>query len=209
MYLTKRQREVLDYIERFIAERGYSPSLEEIGEGVGLTSLATIHKHLQNLQQKGVIRRAWNRGRSIEITQSSSGDAMFNSRMLELPIFGKVAAGLPIAAIDDPEPETLCVPQEFVKTAETFVLKVEGDSMIDEQIRDGDYIIVEPRQTALNGETVVALVDQSEATVKKYYREPGNMIRLQPANERLAPMYFPSARVLIRGVVVGLMRRYN
>jgi len=206
MYLTKRQREVLNFIDHFIEEKGYSPSLEEIGDGVGLSSLATIHKHLMNLQDKGVIRRSWNRGRSIEV---SAGFKHGNIRkMVELPVLGKVAAGRPIDAIEDATAETLCVPAEFIRTSETFVLRVEGDSMIDEQIRDGDYVIIEKRDSASNGETVVALVDEGEATVKRYYREAGNLIRLQPANERMSPMIYPSSRVRIQGAVVGLMRKY-
>jgi repressor LexA len=129
--------------------------------------------------------------------------------VIHLPIKGRVAAGLPIDAIEDSDAETLCVPVDFVRSHETFVLKVEGDSMIDEQIRDGDYIIVERRQTAMNGETVVALVDEETATVKKFYHQKGGMIRLQPANEHMAPMIYATNRIRVQGVVVGLMRRYE
>lgn len=209
MYLTKRQREVLDYIAEFIRDRGYSPSLGEIGEGVGLSSLATIHKHLKNLEEKGVIKRGWNRGRSIEMMPYPETRAPDFHNVIHLPIRGRVAAGSPIEAIEDAEAETLCVPVDFVRSHETFVLKVEGDSMIDEQIRDGDYIIVERRQTAMNGETVVALVDDESATVKKFYLQKGGMVRLQPANERMSPMLYQASRVKIQGVVVGLMRRYD
>jgi len=208
MYLTKRQREVLDYINKFIAEKGYSPSLSEIGDGVGLSSLATIHKHLRNLEEKAAIKRGWNRGRSIELLDLKPMASPISSPMTTLKILGKVAAGIPIEAVEDADPETLSVPVEFVRTAETFVLRVQGDSMIEEQIRDGDYIIVERRQTAMNGETVVALVDQQHATVKKFYREKGGQIRLQPANETMVPMTYPAQRVMIQGVVVGLMRKY-
>jgi repressor LexA len=207
MYLTKRQREVLTFIEDFIRNEGYSPSLEEIGEGVGLSSLATIHKHLQNLEDKGVIRRHWNRGRSIEVTNQASM-SMLPSKTMELPILGRVAAGVPIEAVEESSPETLCVPQEFVRnSSETFVLRVEGNSMIEDQIADGDFIVVERRRSANNGETIVAMVD-GEATVKRFYREAPNLIRLQPANSTMEAMYYAAKDVQIQGIVVGLMRRY-
>jgi repressor LexA len=209
MYLTKRQREVLDFINDFIAQKGYSPSLSEIGDGVGLSSLATIHKHLRNLEGKGVIKRGWNRGRSIEMVPMDSMVGQSMSQVIELPIYGLVAAGRPIAAIAEGQPETMCIPSRFARSrAETFLLKVQGDSMIDEQIRSGDYIIVEKRETALDGETVVALIDDEEATVKRFYQEPGGIARLQPANELLSPMRYRASRVRIQGVVVGLMRQY-
>jgi repressor LexA len=198
--LTKRQREILDYLGDFIQQHGYAPSLEEIGRRFSLSSLATVHKHLTNLQDKGFIKRAWNRSRSVELVPTRLG-----GRSLELPLLGYVAAGAPIEAI--PGTETIAVPEEMVGRRETYVLRVRGSSMIDEQIRDGDYVIVEDRKTADNGEMVIALLDGQEVTLKKFYRE-SERIRLQPANPTMAPLLVPPDQVQIQGVVVGVMRRY-
>src|SRR6476661_11288761 len=143
--LTKRQREILDYLQDFIQQHGYAPSLEEIGRRFSLSSLATVHKHLTNLQEKGFIKRAWNRSRSVEVVPARLG-----SRAVELPMLGYVAAGSPIEAVLSDE--TLAVPEDLVGKRESYVLRVRGDSMIDEQIRDGDFVIVEDRRTADNGE---------------------------------------------------------
>ncbi len=198
--LTKRQREILDYLNDFIQQHGYAPSLEEIGRRFSLSSLATVHKHLTNLQEKGVIRRAWNRSRSVELVQTRSG-----GRAVELPLLGYVAAGMPIEAIAGNE--SIMVPDDFVGKQDTYVLRVRGDSMIDEQIRDGDYVIVEDRKTAENGEMVVALLEGSDVTLKKFYRENGQ-VRLQPANPAMQPLVIPAERVQVQGVVIGVMRRY-
>ena len=198
--LTKRQREILDYLHEFIGERGYAPSLEEIGRRFGLSSLATVHKHLTNLQDKGFIRRAWNRSRSVELVPSVMG-----ARALDLPLLGYVAAGAPIEAVVSAE--TVSVPEDLAGTRDTYALRVRGDSMIEEQIRDGDLVVVEDRQTAHNGEMVSALLDRTDVTLKKFYREKGH-VRLQPANERLQPIVVPADTVQVQGVVVGVMRRY-
>ncbi len=198
--LTKRQREILDYLNEFIAQHGYAPSLEEIGRRFGLSSLATVHKHLTNLQDKGFIRRAWNRSRSVELVPTRMGE-----RALDLPLLGYVAAGVPIEAVVSDE--TVTVPEDLVGTRDTYALRVRGNSMIDEQIRDGDLVVVEDRQTAQNGEMVIALLEGSEVTLKKFYRENGH-IRLQPANEAIAPIIVGADNVQVQGVVVGVMRRY-
>jgi repressor LexA len=198
MYLTRRQREMLDCIERFIQRHGYSPTLEEIGELMELSSLATVHKHLQNLENKGLIKRNWNHSRAIEVTQRAA------VRGGTVPLMGEVAAGYPIEAIENPE--AVEVPRDFIGSKETFVLKVRGDSMVDDGIREGDLIIVESRRTAQSGQTVVALID-GEATVKRYYPE-GEMVLLQPANPVMPPLRYPANQVLLQGVVIGLMRRY-
>lgn len=203
MYLTRRQRQMLDCIEQFIEGNGYSPTLEEIGLELGLSSPATVHKHLQNLEAKGMIRRNWNHSRSLELTSKSKTKKSART----LPLLGTVAAGVPIEAIEDRE--SVEVPQDFIGSKETYVLRVRGDSMIEDGIHDGDLIIVERRETADSGETVVALVDDSEATVKRFYREGQGMIRLQPANAAMEPMTFPAESVAIQGVVVGLMRKYR
>jgi len=198
--LTKRQREILDYLNEFIEQRGYAPSLEEIGRRFGLSSLATVHKHLTNLQDKGFIRRAWNRSRSVELVPTRMG-----GRALDLPLLGYVAAGAPIEAVVSNE--TVTVPEDLVGTRDTYALRVRGNSMIDEQIRDGDLVVVEDRQTAQNGEMVIALLEGAEVTLKKFYRENGH-IRLQPANDAVAPIIMRADKVQVQGVVVGVMRRY-
>lgn len=198
--LTKRQREILDYLDEFIQQHGYAPSLEEIGRRFSLSSLATVHKHLTNLQEKGFIRRAWNRSRSVELVPVHVG-----SRSLELPLMGYVAAGEPIEAITSAE--TIAVPEHFIGKRDTYVLRVKGDSMIDEQIRDGDYVIVEDRKTAQNGEMVVALLNGTEVTLKSLYRN-GTTIQLQPANPAMQPIIVKEDALQIQGVVVGVMRKY-
>jgi repressor LexA len=198
--LTKRQREILDYLNDFIQQHGYAPSLEEIGRRFGLSSLATVHKHLTNLQEKGFIKRAWNRSRSVEVVPTRTG-----GRAVELPLLGYVAAGVPIEAVAGTE--TIAVPEDLVGKRDTYVLRVKGDSMIDEQIRDGDFVIVEDRKTAVNGEMVIALVSGADVTLKKFYRDNGR-IRLQPANPAMQPILVSPDQIQVQGVVVGVMRKY-
>jgi repressor LexA len=200
--LTKRQREILDYLNEFIQQHGYAPSLEEVGKRFNLSSLATVHKHLTNLQEKGFIRRAWNRSRSVELMPSRSG-----GRAVELPLLGYVAAGMPIEAVASAE--SISVPEALVTgKRDTYVLRVRGDSMIDEQIRDGDFVVVEDRKSADNGEMVIALLRGTDVTLKKFYRDPGGKIRLQPANAAMQPIFVDPDQVQIQGVVVGVMRKY-
>ena len=202
MPLTKRQREILDHVENFIDENGYAPSFEEIADAFGYSSLATVHEHLSNLERKGYIRKAYNESRSIELVGTE-----YDSGAIDLPLLGAVAAGLPIEAITDDE--TLSVPQDMIKSGqENFVLRVEGESMIDEQIRDGDYIVVSSQETASDGQMVVALVAGDSATVKKLYREADGRIRLQPANPTMAAIIEDAHNVQIQGVVVGVIRKY-
>ena len=202
MPLTKRQKEILDHIDGFIAERGYAPSFEEIAHHFGYSSLATVHEHLSNLERKGYIRKSYNESRSIELVKPEEGP-----QAVELPLLGAIAAGLPIEAVG--QSETFAVPPDMVRRGrDNYVLKVQGDSMIEEQIRDGDYIVVSQQDTADNGQMVVALVDGEAATVKKLYREPGNRIRLQPANERMDPIVVDARQVQVQGIVVGVIRRY-
>jgi repressor LexA len=200
MILTKRQKQFLDYISGYIGENGFAPTLEEIGEHFELNSLATVHKHLANLESKGLIRRKWNFSRAIELD-----DAATRPGAVELPLLGFVAAGAPIETIETDD--TFIVPEQLLGRGTSFVLRVRGDSMIDDGICDGDYIVVERRDRAVNGETVVALV-RGEATVKRFQQE-GDRIRLLPANERMAPIEAPAADVEVRGVVVAVMRKYG
>jgi repressor LexA len=199
--LTKRQKELVDYLDSYIGRAGYAPTLEEIGEHFGLSSLATIHKHLTNLERKGMIRRKWNRSRALEVVPQQCRAAA-----VELPLVGRVAAGVPIEPIE--QSDTIAVPEELVGRGETFVLRVKGTSMMLEGILDGDYVVVSSRTQADNGDMVVALV-RGEATVKRLYREKGGMVRLQPANDTLAPMLVRGSDVEIRGVVTAVMRKYQ
>ena len=200
MPLTKRQKEILDFLKAFIDENGYSPSFEEICAAFGYTSLATVHEHLTNLATKGYIRKAYRESRSIEFPPETEPS-------VPLPLLGTVAAGQPIEAVQDNE--SLAIPGEMIrKGSEHYVLRVSGESMIDEQIRDGDHIVVNARETADDGEMVVALVRDEAATVKKLYRESGNRVRLQPANRDMEAIIEDAGDVRIQGVVVGLVRTY-
>lgn len=202
MPLTKRQKEILDYLTDFIEEQGYAPSFEEIAKAFNYGSLATVHEHLSNLERKGYIRKSYNESRSIEMVPEPG-----SAPVRELPLLGAVAAGLPIEAIRDQE--SVSVPMDMVRSGrDNFVLRVEGNSMIDEQIRDGDYIVVSSQPTASDGEVVVALVGGDSATVKKLYREAGGRVRLQPANPTMEPIIVDAKDVAIQGVVVGLIRRF-
>lgn len=198
--LTRRQREIYDFISSFVDEQGYSPSLEEIGAHFGLSSVATVHKHVQHLVEKGLLRKAWNRSRSVEPVAPPAAS------VVPLPLLGLVAAGAPIEAIE--VSETIDVPRHLVpRRGECFVLRVRGDSMIEDQICDGDFVVVEKRPDARDGETVVALVGGDEATLKRFYRR-GRRVRLQPANRSMKPIDLPASQVEVRGVVRGLLRRY-
>jgi repressor LexA len=202
MPLTKRQKEILDYLGAFIEGKGYAPSFEEIAEAFGYSSLATVHEHLSNLERKGYLRKSYNESRSLEITRPDAG-----APSIELPLLGAVAAGMPIEAIADHE--TLAVPPDMVRRRkDNYVLRVEGNSMIEEQIRDGDYIVVQAQSTAEDGQMVVALVGGEAATVKKLYREPGGRVRLQPANPTMDPIFVDARDVRVQGIVVGVIRKY-
>jgi repressor LexA len=201
MHLTKRQKEILDFLTRYLERKGYAPTIEEIGEHFHLRSLATVHKHLTNLQEKGIIKRVWNRSRALELVPTE-----LTVRAVELPLLGRVAAGTPIEAVQGSE--TIFVPEDMVGRRETYVLQVKGESMIDEQIRDGDYVIVENRKTARDGEMVIALLEGDNVTLKKLYREGSGKVRLQPANARMKPIYVDQDDVRVQGVVIGVLRKY-
>ena len=206
MAITRRQRQVYDYISDFVQRNGYSPSFEEIGEGMGLSSLATVHKHISNLEKKGLLTRDYNRSRSIDLLPPKGRlkQAMAVNTTMVLPLLGKIAAGQPIEAVQNPETISLA---DFVRSKEVFVLEVRGDSMQDEHIMDGDYVLVEKIKTAHNGDIVVALVDTTDATLKRFYRE-GDNIRLQPSNAAMKPIILPAVSVEIQGRVIGVLRKY-
>ena len=198
--LTKRQRQIFDYLSQYIQQHSYAPSLEEIGQRFSLSSLATVHKHLTNLQEKGYIRRAWNRSRSIELVATHSGE-----RTVTLPLLGSIAADLPIEAIANPE--TISVPETLVSNHDNYALRVNGDSMLDEQIKDGDLVIIEDRKSVNDGETVLALLSGIKTTLKKIYREDGR-IRLQPSDPSIKSIVVEQSQLKIHGVVVAVMRKY-
>jgi repressor LexA len=207
MSLTKRQKEVLNYLVTFLNKHGYSPSFEEIAHSLKLSSLATVHKHLSTLEKKGYIRRGYNQSRSIEVMQLPRPvrEQVLDRHVVELPLAGRIAAGRPLEAVEDREAISLA---DFARGQNTYVLQVKGESMREDHILDGDYIVVEQTQVANPGEIVVALVGDDEATVKRFYRESGGRIRLQPANSTMSPIVVPAADVKIQGRVVGVLRKY-
>jgi repressor LexA len=201
MHPTRRQKEILDQIRAFIAEKGYAPSLAEIARRSGLSSVSTVHKHLTLMQERGLLRRRKSRRRGIELSPAAAPAAA-----AEVPLLGTIAAGQPIEAVADQR--TVVIPRELAGRGRTYVLRVKGDSMIDEQIRDGDYVVVEERPEARDGEMVVALIDGREATLKTLYRERGR-VRLQPANPALKPIYVRPDELNVRGIVTGVIRRFQ
>ena len=207
MAITKRQREVYDFISEFVQRNNYTPSYQEIGDGLGLSSLATVHKHITNLEKKGLLNRDYNRGRSIDLLPPKGRlkQAMAVNTGMVLPLLGRIAAGQPIEAVERPETISLA---DFVRSKEVFVLEVRGDSMRDEAILDGDYVLVEKTKVAHKGDIVVALVENSDATLKRFYRE-GDRIRLQPSNAKMKPIIVPAADVQIQGRVIGVLRKYR
>src|SRR5712692_940976 len=207
MTLTKRQKEVLDFLVSFQNKKGYGPSYEEIAGGLKLASLATVHKHIATLERKGFIRRGYNRSRSIEVLQlpRSVKAQVMERAATELPLLGRIAAGRPLESVEDRETISL---SDFTRSKNVFVLQVKGESMREDHILNGDYIVVEPTQIANNGEIVVALVGGEEATLKRFYREPAGKIRLQPANSEMEPIMVPASDVKIQGRVLGVLRKY-
>jgi repressor LexA len=200
MAITRRQKEVIDFLSAFTSKNGYSPSYEEIAAGLGLNSLATVHKHVTNLQTKGLLQRAHNRSRSIDVLPQRKT----RSLMDRLPLLGRIAAGQPVEAIEQAESISL---SDILGNRECFALEVRGDSMRDEHIMSGDYVLVERTKVAREGEIVVALIDGADATLKRYYRE-GDRIRLQPSNSEMKPIYAPAVSVSIQGKVLGMLRKY-
>ncbi len=202
-YLTPRQKEVLEFIQAFQEENGFSPTHREICERFGYSSYGTVHKHLKLLEAKGFLRRDWNQKRGVELTPRPDSRP---PSLTELPFLGRIAAGKPIEAVQDQE--TLVVPPSLVRggDGEHFVLRVVGESMIEEGVHDGDLVVVQKRDTADSGDMVVALIDE-DATLKRFYSE-GETVRLQPANRHMEPILVAADKVRIQGVAVGLMRRF-
>lgn len=206
MAITRRQHQVYTFIQQFVEQHGYSPSFEEIGDGLGLSSLATVHKHISNLEQKGLLKRDYNRSRSIDLVvpRGRVRQSMAAAAMGSIPLLGRIAAGKPVETLQNPESISLA---DFTRSKDVFVLEVRGDSMQDEHIIDGDYVLVERANTAHNGEIVVALISGSETTLKRFYKE-GEQVRLQPANATMAPIIVPAQDVQLQGKVIGVLRKY-
>jgi repressor LexA len=208
MALTKRQKEFLDFLASFLDKKGYSPSYEEIAEGLDLASLATVHKHIMALEAKHYVKRGFNQSRSLEISPKYYEEQRQHRQSppsLEMPLLGRIAAGSPVEAIAGQD--TLSF-SDFVGDPDTYALQVRGESMIDDHICSGDYVLVEKATDARDGDIVVALVDGMETTLKRFYREPGDRVRLQPANAAMQPIFLPQSSVMIQGKVLAVLRRY-
>jgi repressor LexA len=213
MALTRRQWDVLEFVAGFIRKQGYSPSYEEICVGVQVSSLATVHKHVSTLHEKGFLVRGAHQSRSIELGPRYFAEARKRAREQRtpapwagaLPLLGRIAAGQPLEAVENPESISLA---DFSGSKDVFVLQVKGDSMIEEHILDGDYILVERVSVARNGDIVVALVNGSEATLKRFYQEADGRVRLQPANPAMSAIVLPAEAVQVQGRLIGVLRRY-
>lgn len=201
--LTKRQEEVLNYIKKYIAEHGYPPAVREICAGIGLNSPATVFVHIKNLESLGVIRQTSNKFRTIELLVENEYEEK-NEDVIKVPLLGKITAGNPITAIEQPD-EFFDLPAALMpKSGEVFTLHVSGESMINRGIFDNDYIIVKRQQNAKNGDIVVAMTDENEVTLKTFYKEKDH-IRLQPENDTMAPLLFDNITIL--GIAIGLYRK--
>lgn len=209
--LNKREKAILKSIEKSVKEKGYAPSVREIGKEVGLSSTATVHGYLSRLQEEGYIRKEDNKGRTLKLLKSATGkliedeprkDFYLEKEMVEVPLVGKITAGMPILAVENVT-DTFPIPIDFVGNSESFMLTVRGESMIEAGILDGDYILVRKQDNATNGEIVVALIED-EATVKTFYKEKDH-IRLQPENSTMDPIIVPDCKIL--GKVIGVFRK--
>jgi len=211
MALTPRQKEVLDFLVNYVERTGYSPSFEEIADGLKLASLATVHKHVTALEQKGYLKRRHNESRSIEVMDTyreAERARKYSQRESpgEVPLLGRIAAGMPVESVAQPETLNFA---DFAGAAETFALEVKGDSMIEDHICSGDYVLVERTAQVRDGEIVVALVDGSETTLKRLYREANSMVRLQPANSSMDPIMVRGDQVAVQGKVLAVLRKYR
>jgi repressor LexA len=197
--LTTQQKRVLDFIRAFIRRHGHSPSLREIGEGVDIQSRGAVHRHVQTLIDRGVLKRSRSGWRTLELVES-------DETPVSLPLLGKIAAGRPIEAIPGHDEINIA---EMLLGADRYMLKIEGDSMIDAGILDGDLVVIQRTDTADDGEIVVALIDDEEATLKRLFHLSGRRIKLTPENRNLSPLIYPADRVRIQGVLTGQLRTYR
>jgi repressor LexA len=207
MALTKRQKQVLDFIANFVDQNGYCPSFEEIARGLDLASLATVHKHISVLEAKSYLKRGFNQSRSLELAPKYLMEQRRTKpATAEIPLLGRIAAGMPVEAVEQREMLNFA---DFVGDGNTFALEVRGNSMIDDHICDRDMILLERVTQARDGDIVVALVAGSETTLKRFYREPGDTVRLQPANSTLKPIFVPARDVQIQGRLLAVLRKYK
>ena len=209
MALTKRQKEVLDFIADFVEENGYSPSYEELAQALNLASLATVHKHIQALESRNYLRRQFNHSRSLDVAPKYIQERRKTRnapRTAEIPLAGRIAAGAPVEAVEGQETLQFA---DFAGKGETFALQVSGESMIEDHIMSGDYVLVAKTPHANDGEIVVALVEGVETTLKRLYREPDGRIRLQPANSSMRPIIVNASDVQIQGRVLAVLRKYK
>ncbi len=212
MALTKRQKEFLEFLASYLEKRGYSPSYEEIAEGLSLASLATVHKHITALEAKNYLKRGFNQSRSLEISpryyeeqRQHRQEAPRAPASLEMPLLGRIAAGSPVEAIEGQDTLSFA---DFTGDPNTYALQVRGESMIEDHICNGDYVLVERATEARDGDIVVALLDGMETTLKRFYLEAGDRVRLQPANSSMAPIFVPQSSVAIQGKVLAVLRKY-
>ncbi len=204
--LYKRQKQILDYINKNINDYGYAPTLTEIAQHLGLSSLSTVHEHLAVLEKKGLIRRYKGAVRGIEVLKNETEEIAQVASMIELPVLGFIACGEPLEPYTDPN-ATLAVNSNLIRPGDkSFVLQAKGDSMIDDGILSGDYVVVKEQRSAYNGDIVVAVLKNGFATLKRFYKE-ASRIRLQPANSTMSPIYVTD--VEIRGKVVAVIRQFN
>ncbi len=209
MALTQRQKQVLDFLVEFVDKNGYNPSYEEIAGGLSLASLATVHKHISALEAKHYVRRSFNHSRSLEVSakylQEYRRQHESSRTGVEVPLVGRIAAGAPVQAFESNEKLNFA---DFVGDSNTFALEVRGDSMIEDHICSGDYVLVQKTSQARDGEIVVALVDGSETTLKRLYHEGDDKVRLQPANSSMQPIVVPASSVELQGRVLAVLRKY-
>ncbi len=200
----RRQRQILDFIQQHIQAYGYAPTLKQIAEALGVSSLATVHEHLEALESKGLIKRRAGKTRSIQLTKTL--EEQLKPQVVSVPILGFIAAGSPLEPYTDPNASMDIAPSFINGDKRVYVLQVRGESMIEEQIRDGDFVVVEETNSAKNGDIVVALLDNGMATLKRFYKEQ-TRIRLEPANSTMSPIFVKNVR--IQGKMVGLIRKFN
>jgi repressor LexA len=209
MALTKRQKDFLDFLSGFLEKKGYSPSYEEIADGMDLASLATVHKHILALESKQYLKRGFNQSRSLEVSPKYYAEQRQHKQAsqpaFEIPLLGKIAAGTPVEAMANPETLNF---SDFAGDPNTFALQVRGDSMIEDHICNGDFVLVEKTSQARDGDIVVGLVDGTESTLKRFYLEPGGRVRLQPANSTMKPIYVAQSALAIQGKVLAVLRKY-
>jgi repressor LexA len=208
MAVTKRQKQVLDFVAHFIEDNGYSPSYEEIARGLNLASLATVHKHISTLETKQYLKRGFNQSRSLDLGPKYIQEQRKHRQdtSLEVPLLGRIAAGAPVEAVEQRETVRF---GDFLGNPDVFALEVRGDSMIEDHICSGDLVLVEKASQAKDGDIVVALIEGTQTTLKRFYKEPGDRVRLQPANSSLQPIFVAGKDLEIQGRLLAVLRKYR